>query len=106
MGLAPDEYAGFTMTLLRMLALEPAGGAGGGGGGGARVRQAVVGSRSAGTRESAPSGVVAGGAGLSVAGVAKPVVNRVADIASAGSATTGSDREKAPLSQDAGQSAV
>ena len=33
MGLAPDEYAGFTMTLLRMLAFEPAGGPGGGGGG-------------------------------------------------------------------------
>jgi DNA polymerase III subunit gamma/tau len=31
MGLAPDEYAGFTMTLLRMLAFEPAGGPGGGG---------------------------------------------------------------------------
>jgi DNA polymerase-3 subunit gamma/tau len=32
LGLAPDEYAGFTMTLLRMLAFEPAlnGGAGGG----------------------------------------------------------------------------
>jgi DNA polymerase III subunit gamma/tau len=106
MGLAPDEYAGFTMTLLRMLAFEPAGGPGGGGGGGARVRQAVVGLPSAGTRESAPSGVVAGGAGLSVAGAAKPVVNRVANIASTGSATTGSDREKAPLSQDADQSAV
>ncbi|WP_277187939.1 DNA polymerase III subunit gamma/tau [Caballeronia sp. BR00000012568055] len=33
LGLAPDEYAGFTMTLLRMLAFEPAGGPGGGGGG-------------------------------------------------------------------------
>lgn len=32
LGLAPDEYAGFTMTLLRMLAFEPAGGPGGGGG--------------------------------------------------------------------------
>jgi len=105
MGLAPDEYAGFTMTLLRMLAFEPAGGPGGGGGG-ARVRQAVVGSPSAGTRESAPSGVVAGGAGLSVASAAKPAVNRVANIASTGAATTGSDREKAPLPQDAGQSAV
>ncbi|SAL79139.1 DNA polymerase III subunits gamma and tau [Caballeronia arvi] len=31
LGLAPDEYAGFTMTLLRMLAFEPAGGPGGGG---------------------------------------------------------------------------
>ncbi|KAF1015281.1 MAG: DNA polymerase III subunit gamma/tau [Burkholderia sp.] len=30
MGLAPDEYAGFTMTLLRMLAFEPAGLGGGG----------------------------------------------------------------------------
>ncbi|WP_050452852.1 DNA polymerase III subunit gamma/tau, partial [Candidatus Burkholderia verschuerenii] len=30
--LAPDEYAGFTMTLLRMLAFEPASGPGGGGG--------------------------------------------------------------------------
>ncbi|RQH07415.1 DNA polymerase III subunit gamma/tau [Paraburkholderia dinghuensis] len=29
LGLAPDEYAGFTMTLLRMLAFEPATGAGG-----------------------------------------------------------------------------
>ncbi|SAK74604.1 DNA polymerase III subunits gamma and tau [Caballeronia glebae] len=30
LGLAPDEYAGFTMTLLRMLAFEPADGPGGG----------------------------------------------------------------------------
>ena len=106
MGLAPDEYAGFTMTLLRMLAFEPAGGPGGGGGGGARVRQAVVGSPSAGTREAAPSGVVAGGAVLSVAGAAKPAVNRVADIASTGAAAPDSDRKNATLSQDAGQSAV
>ncbi|NIF51501.1 DNA polymerase III subunit gamma/tau [Burkholderia sp. Ax-1724] len=32
LGLAPDEYAGFTMTLLRMLAFEPAPDGGGGGG--------------------------------------------------------------------------
>ncbi|EIM97902.1 DNA polymerase III subunits gamma and tau [Paraburkholderia hospita] len=32
LGLAPDEYAGFTMTLLRMLAFEPAPNGGGGGG--------------------------------------------------------------------------
>ncbi|WP_031356442.1 DNA polymerase III subunit gamma/tau [Caballeronia sordidicola] len=104
MGLAPDEYAGFTMTLLRMLAFEPAGGPGGGGG--ARVRQAVVGSAGASTRESAPSGVVAGGTGLSVAGAAKPVVGRAADVASKGPAAPGSEREKAPLSQDAGQAAL
>jgi len=37
LGLAPDEYAGFTMTLLRMLAFEPAPTGGGGAvGGGAR----------------------------------------------------------------------
>ncbi|ACC70140.1 DNA polymerase III subunit gamma/tau [Paraburkholderia phymatum] len=34
LGLAPDEYAGFTMTLLRMLAFEPASNGGGGSGGG------------------------------------------------------------------------
>ncbi len=32
LGLAPDEYAGFTMTLLRMLAFEPAASGGGAGG--------------------------------------------------------------------------
>ncbi|WCM21505.1 DNA polymerase III subunit gamma/tau [Paraburkholderia bryophila] len=35
LGLAPDEYAGFTMTLLRMLAFEPAPTGGGGGAAGA-----------------------------------------------------------------------
>jgi DNA polymerase-3 subunit gamma/tau len=106
MGLAPDEYAGFTMTLLRMLAFEPAGGPGGGGGGGARVRQAAAGSSSAVTRASAPSGALAVEAGLPVAGAAKPVVNRISDIASTGVATTSPDREKAPLSQGAGQTAA
>ncbi|MGX7003542.1 DNA polymerase III subunit gamma/tau [Caballeronia sp. KNU42] len=108
LGLAPDEYAGFTMTLLRMLAFEPAGGpgGGGGGGGGARVRQAVVGSPAAGARESATSGVAAGGTGLSVAGAAKPVVSRAADVASKGTAASGSEREKAQVSQDAGQAAL
>ena len=38
LGLAPDEYAGFTMTLLRMLAFEPAPtGGGGNAAGGARA---------------------------------------------------------------------
>ncbi|MGB8422631.1 MAG: DNA polymerase III subunit gamma/tau, partial [Paraburkholderia sp.] len=99
MGLAPDEYAGFTMTLLRMLAFEPAGGPGGGGGGGARVRPAVMGAPSTGTRESAPSGVAAGGSGISAAGTAKPVANSAADVASTQAAAPGSDRAKAPQSQ-------
>ncbi|SAL33296.1 DNA polymerase III subunits gamma and tau [Caballeronia sordidicola] len=54
LGLAPDEYAGFTMTLLRMLAFEPAGGPGGGGG--ARVKAAETG---ASVRGAAPSSVAA-----------------------------------------------
>ncbi|MDN7182084.1 DNA polymerase III subunit gamma/tau [Caballeronia sp. SEWSISQ10-4 2] len=106
MGLAPDEYAGFTMTLLRMLAFEPAGGPGGGGGGGARVRPVVAGSSGAGTRESTPSGVAAGAAGSSSAGAAKPVMNRVADVASKGAAAPASDRVKTPLSNDASQAVV
>jgi DNA polymerase III subunit gamma/tau len=64
LGLAPDEYAGFTMTLLRMLAFEPAGGPGGGGAGtgGARVRAPAAG---AGTRAAAPAGVAAKASGAS-----------------------------------------
>lgn len=41
LGLAPDEYAGFTMTLLRMLAFEPAVGAGSAPGGQSAVPRAV-----------------------------------------------------------------
>src|SRR6266702_3232636 len=81
MGLAPDEYAGFTMTLLRMLAFEPAGGPGGGGGGGARVKAASA--SALGARGVAPSGVAASGAG-SGAGVAKTAVSREANAASKG----------------------
>ncbi|WP_250499546.1 DNA polymerase III subunit gamma/tau [Caballeronia sp. GAWG1-5s-s] len=47
LGLAPDEYAGFTMTLLRMLAFEPAGGPGGGGGLAVNTPQATKPQRSA-----------------------------------------------------------
>ncbi|CAB3666144.1 DNA polymerase III subunit gamma/tau [Paraburkholderia rhynchosiae] len=45
LGLAPDEYAGFTMTLLRMLAFEPAptGGGGGAAGPGRQSGQAAAG---------------------------------------------------------------
>jgi DNA polymerase III subunit gamma/tau len=54
LGLAPDEYAGFTMTLLRMLAFEPAGGPRGGAGG-ASVRAPVAG----GARQPVANGVSA-----------------------------------------------
>jgi DNA polymerase-3 subunit gamma/tau len=59
LGLAPDEYAGFTMTLLRMLAFEPAGGPGAGGGGGARAKPAGVGVSATSARSAAPGGVTA-----------------------------------------------
>ncbi|WP_420209897.1 DNA polymerase III subunit gamma/tau [Burkholderia aenigmatica] len=45
LGLAPDEYAGFTMTLLRMLAFEPAVAAGSAPGGQPAVPRAVPGPR-------------------------------------------------------------
>ncbi|RFU47807.1 DNA polymerase III subunit gamma/tau [Paraburkholderia sp. DHOC27] len=55
LGLAPDEYAGFTMTLLRMLAFEPAP-TGGGGGAGSPVRGAGAGgSGGAGKRTGSPA---------------------------------------------------
>ncbi|NIF73242.1 DNA polymerase III subunit gamma/tau, partial [Burkholderia sp. Ap-962] len=53
MGLAPDEYAGFTMTLLRMLAFEPAGP--GGGGAVPGVSPTAAGNR----RATAPAGAAA-----------------------------------------------
>jgi len=59
LGLAPDEYAGFTMTLLRMLAFEPAGGPGGGGG--ARVKAAGAGVSATSARSAAPGAVTASG---------------------------------------------
>jgi DNA polymerase-3 subunit gamma/tau len=79
LGLAPDEYAGFTMTLLRMLAFEPAGGPGGGGGSGASVRAPVAG---AGARAAVPAGAAAkgiGGATFSSARIQGELVREVPD---------------------------
>ncbi len=103
LGLAPDEYAGFTMTLLRMLAFEPAGGPGGGGGGGARVKAAGA----PGARGVAPSGVAASGAGSGGgAGLVKVAADRGAGVASKGAATATSDQLKTPLSDDAPKPAL
>jgi DNA polymerase-3 subunit gamma/tau len=55
LGLAPDEYAGFTMTLLRMLAFEPAP-TGGGGGAAPTARSAgAAGANGAGKRTGTPA---------------------------------------------------
>ncbi|APR36111.1 DNA polymerase III subunit gamma/tau [Paraburkholderia sp. SOS3] len=48
LGLAPDEYAGFTMTLLRMLAFEPAANGGGGAAGGGPATAARPGGQQSG----------------------------------------------------------
>ncbi|MDQ7977459.1 DNA polymerase III subunit gamma/tau [Paraburkholderia sp. SARCC-3016] len=48
LGLAPDEYAGFTMTLLRMLAFEPAANGGGGAAGGGPASAARPGGQQSG----------------------------------------------------------
>ncbi|MFL9947462.1 DNA polymerase III subunit gamma/tau [Paraburkholderia agricolaris] len=53
LGLAPDEYAGFTMTLLRMLAFEPA--PTGGGGGAASARPAGPAGAGGAKRSGAPA---------------------------------------------------
>jgi DNA polymerase-3 subunit gamma/tau len=91
LGLAPDEYAGFTMTLLRMLAFEPAGGPGGGGG--ARVKTAGADGVSA--RGVAPSSVAASRAGP--AGGVAAAVKREAEIEVKVAAAPAPDRVKAAL---------
>ncbi|PLZ03652.1 DNA polymerase III subunit gamma/tau [Burkholderia sp. WAC0059] len=76
LGLAPDEYAGFTMTLLRMLAFEPSASAGGGSGSGPVSKPAQA--TGTGGRSPAPAMTAGqGAASAAAAGVAvqpKPVV--------------------------------
>ncbi|MEN8513170.1 DNA polymerase III subunit gamma/tau [Burkholderia sp. RS02] len=62
LGLAPDEYAGFTMTLLRMLAFEPAVAAGSAPGGQPSVPRAVPGPRAAAASAAAAKPVLAAAA--------------------------------------------
>ncbi|WP_395066356.1 DNA polymerase III subunit gamma/tau [Paraburkholderia silvatlantica] len=71
LGLAPDEYAGFTMTLLRMLAFEPSMSAGGIGSAPASKPAAA----GAGARTAAP---VAASARSAAPAVAPPVVSKPA----------------------------
>ncbi len=68
LGLAPDEYAGFTMTLLRMLAFESAPN-GGGGGTVPAARPATAGGAAA-SRSGAPTVAARQGAAASLARVA------------------------------------
>ncbi|MCA8208403.1 DNA polymerase III subunit gamma/tau [Burkholderia vietnamiensis] len=67
LGLAPDEYAGFTMTLLRMLAFEPAVGSGSAPGGEPAVPRGVPAAApraaAAAAAAATPRAAVSGGAG-------------------------------------------
>ncbi|WP_347554314.1 DNA polymerase III subunit gamma/tau [Robbsia sp. KACC 23696] len=74
MGLAPDEYAGFTMTLLRMLAFRPVSGTPFGGGGGISPSSAGVGSSGGGAVRgvSAAASVPAASARADAPAVATP----------------------------------
>ncbi|PMS31709.1 DNA polymerase-3 subunit gamma/tau [Trinickia symbiotica] len=60
LGLAPDEYAGFTMTLLRMLAFEPAREGGGAGGRAPSTTAAPVGARRAKVEAGSSAGLAVG----------------------------------------------
>jgi DNA polymerase-3 subunit gamma/tau len=85
LGLAPDEYAGFTMTLLRMLAFEPAPTGGGGGVGSARTPGQAAGASGA-KRAGAPAVAAqqgASGAPVSAAASAVPGGSREAGVKSA-----------------------
>ncbi|WP_028219175.1 DNA polymerase III subunit gamma/tau [Paraburkholderia oxyphila] len=69
LGLAPDEYAGFTMTLLRMLAFEPSVSAGSAGSAPASKPAAA----GAGVRAAAPAVASAAGVAPAERAVARPV---------------------------------
>jgi DNA polymerase-3 subunit gamma/tau len=90
LGLAPDEYAGFTMTLLRMLAFEPAPPPGSGPSGPARERAGVaagapVGAGAAGPRGTAVTAQGARDAAQNVANhtASKPMPRSSPDAAAA-----------------------
>lgn len=95
LSLAPDEYAGFVMACLRMLALVPAGlppSPGGGGGSQANKAQAPPGS-SAGTAAAAPAAAPASAAALPASASATAAVSQ----ASSDSARTASASVSQPV---------
>src|SRR4051812_39956683 len=100
LGLAPDEYAGFTMTLLRMLAFEPAptGGGGGVAGSGAQAGQAGGGgSKRAGAPAVAaqPRALASPGSVASMGGAGRAGMGGVAAAASPVASPVGESRDVA-----------
>ncbi|SEA80461.1 DNA polymerase III subunit gamma/tau [Paraburkholderia sartisoli] len=88
LGLAPDEYAGFTMTLLRMLAFELAPNGGGGGGVAPATRPAGAGAAAA-SRTAAPMATARQGVAAN-------------DVRTAADAVAPAGREPASAQSDSG----
>ncbi|MFX1672464.1 DNA polymerase III subunit gamma/tau [Paraburkholderia sp. A2WS-5] len=109
LGLAPDEYAGFTMTLLRMLAFEPSVGAGSAGGApvsrpaaaGAGVRVAAQTAAQTATSAAGVASAERAVAQPKVAAPAKPVAPRAEQEQAEGASTP----LRAALTVDAKQGA-
>ncbi|MBC7574717.1 MAG: DNA polymerase III subunit gamma/tau [Herminiimonas sp.] len=91
LGLAPDDYTGFSMTLLRMLAFRPGmGGADGGGGGATQMAP-----RKAATTAAAPV-ITAFGASASAANAAVPVDEDAFDAALHGATASAGAQKPSP----------
>ncbi|AQT50236.1 DNA polymerase III subunit gamma/tau [Burkholderia cenocepacia] len=109
LGLAPDEYAGFTMTLLRMLAFEPAAGAGSAPGGQPSVPpRAVPAPRAAAAPIAAAakpvSAAPAGGAARPQAAVPAAPAAPVAPVARSAPAQSSDEAERPAAKPPAAQS--
>ncbi|MGF6771335.1 DNA polymerase-3 subunit gamma/tau [Paraburkholderia sp. GAS199] len=94
LGLAPDEFAGFTMTLLRMLAFEPAPT---GGGGGAPARPAGSAGAGGAKRAGAPTVAAQGSASGSAPGSTQAAARGAAPVAAADRAGSAATNEAAPV---------
>ncbi|MBR8008296.1 DNA polymerase III subunit gamma/tau, partial [Burkholderia vietnamiensis] len=110
LGLAPDEYAGFTMTLLRMLAFEPAVGSGSAPGGEPAVPRGVPAAApraAAAAAAATPRAAVSGGAGEAARPqAAAPVVPaaRSASAQSTAPAKSSAPNQSSAPSQSSGSS--
>ncbi|ASV99521.1 DNA polymerase III subunit gamma/tau [Paraburkholderia aromaticivorans] len=103
LGLAPDEYAGFTMTLLRMLAFEPAPTGGGGGAVGARAPgpAGAGGTRRTGAPAVAAQQGAAGSPAIAASSAAVPGLSREAHGSAAEPARETRARDAAPSDKSA-----
>ncbi|SMG24554.1 DNA polymerase III subunit gamma/tau [Paraburkholderia susongensis] len=121
LGLAPDEYAGFTMTLLRMLAFElaPNGGGGGDGTAGAGSQAGAAGAKRSGAPTvaalralsgSSATAIVGGAASPAPAASARDAMPAAAPVRGTQTADAARDRDdavkSAPIAQPAAGAAA